>query len=306
MKPDITVIIPTYNRAHMIEDAIKSVQHQKYQDWELLVIDDASTDHTNEIVAQLIRNDNRIKYIRHKKNLGGNVARNLGVKESKGHFISFLDDDDTICPEKLSLQYEYFLKNPKNGLIYSGFEYVDAHTDEVIKIIKPRYRGKVLSDILRNNILGSPTPLIKRECFKIAGNFDEDLRSSQDWDLWIRIAQYFEFDYIDAPLAKVSLHGNQISVNLTNKIQSRKVILNKYGHLFCKKTRALHLKRIGVLYALKGSTKIATITFKKSIKDNPIDYLTFIHYFLSYFPTLHRKAIEKVGLFKHGNITIYM
>jgi glycosyltransferase involved in cell wall biosynthesis len=306
MAPAITVVIPTFNRCHMIPNAIESLQQQTFIDWELVIVDDASTDKTTDVVYSYKKKDKRIRYRKHPTNKGGNAARNLGIRSSRGKCISFLDDDDTITPDKLLRQHAFLEQNPNTGLVYSGYLYVDADTQRVVKQIPAIYRGNVLKAILRKNILGSPTPLIRRRCFEDAGLFDESLTSSQDWDMWIRIAQYHRFDYIKDYLANVNIHGQQISVNLRSKIRSRKMIYRKYAHLLDQKTRALHLRRIGVLQALNGSAIEACLSLIDAIKLNPIDRLTLIHLLLSICPPFHRSMIYRLGLLKHGNVTFYV
>jgi len=109
-KPTVSVIIPAYNRAHLIGRAIKSVLNQAYQDFELIIIDDCSTDNTDEVVREFQKKDNRIIYLKHDQNKGGSAARNTGIKVSKSEYIAFLDSDDEWLPEKLEIQMEAILK----------------------------------------------------------------------------------------------------------------------------------------------------------------------------------------------------
>ena len=137
-RPIVSIIIPTFNRAGMIHRAIESIKLQTFNDWELIVVDDASTDSTEEIIQTYMRDDQRIRYIKHEKNQGGSAARNSGIKNSKGSYIALLDDDDRWYPEKLRLQYDYLQNYPETGLVYSGFCYVDYETDKIIKSVQPQ------------------------------------------------------------------------------------------------------------------------------------------------------------------------
>ncbi len=305
--PIISVVIPTYNRADMIGSAIESVQRQTFEDWELIIVDDASTDHTGDAIQKYLAGDSRIRCLRQATNRGGNAARNRGITESVGRFVAFLDDDDTWKPEKLHLQNRYFTARPGVGLVYCGFRYVDFNSKRAIREIKPLHQGNVLNAILRNNILGSPTPLIKRECFEQAGLFDEDFTSCQDWDMWIRVARIAPFGYIDDALADVSIHGSQISGNLESKIDSREKLLNKYHGLLEKipKTRAYHLKRLAVLYALNHSPGRARRCLIRSLGANPISPDCVAHLLLSIAPPLHRAAILRFGIVRYGDAIIY-
>ncbi|GAH83893.1 unnamed protein product, partial [marine sediment metagenome] len=122
----VSVIIPTYNRADMVGRAIQSVINQTYQDFEIIIIDDASTDNTREVAREFQEREKRIKYFKHEINKGGGAARNTGIKNSKGEYIAFLDSDDEWYPEKLEKQIEIFNKNDENlGVVYSGVFYID-------------------------------------------------------------------------------------------------------------------------------------------------------------------------------------
>ena len=119
-KPTVSIIIPTYNRAHLIDRSIQSVLNQTYQDFELIVVDDGSTDNTEDIIRQFQEKDKRIKYIKHDKNKGGSAARNTGIKNSRGEYIAFQDSDDEWFPEKLEKQIEIIeCTDPKVGIVYS-------------------------------------------------------------------------------------------------------------------------------------------------------------------------------------------
>ena len=209
--PQVSVIIPTYNRAHRLESAIRSVLTQTFQDFEIIVVDDASTDNTPETVAAF--NDGRIKFIRHGMNKGGSVARNTGILNSTGDYIAFLDDDDEWLPAKLSKQIQVLLSSPPEvGCVYTGYLDVDRSTGRILAVHIPRKRGNLAKSLMAENCVGSASAaVLKRTCFKKVGLFDEDLPCSQDYDLWIRISKEFLFEYVPEPLFKYSIHPNKIS-----------------------------------------------------------------------------------------------
>jgi len=121
-RPTVSVIISTYNRAYLIDRFIQSVLNQTYQDFELIVVDDGSTDNTEDIIRQFQEKDKRIKYIKHDKNKGGSAERNTGIKNSVGKYIAFQDSDDEWFPEKLEKQMEVFKNtSSKVGVVYTGF-----------------------------------------------------------------------------------------------------------------------------------------------------------------------------------------
>ncbi|MBW2642661.1 MAG: glycosyltransferase family 2 protein [Deltaproteobacteria bacterium] len=307
-RPIVSIIVPTFNRAGMIHRAIESIKYQTFNDWELIVVDDASTDDTEEILQRYMRNDARIGYTKHAENKGGSAARNSGIKKSKGSYIALLDDDDRWHPEKLRLQYDYLQNHPETGLIYSGFCYVDYETDKIIKSVRPRYQGNVSSIILKTNIIGSPTPLIRNECFQRAGLFDEKLTSCQDWDMWIRISRFYSFAYVNECLAEVTMHGRQISSDLSSKIDSRKKLLDKYFYFIKKKPSILsyHYKKLALLHAIDHSP-IQTIKYLiRAFLLQPYKVEYILHLILAINPPLHRFFIFRFGsVLRHKKIIFY-
>ena len=144
----VSVIIPTHNRARFLREAISSVLNQTFQDFEILVVDDASDDNTREVVAGF--EDIRIKYFRHDTNRGGSAARNTGIRNSMCSYIAFLDDDDEWFPEKLGKQMELLLaSDPKVGAVYTGYLDVDKATGQVIGEQLPSRRGNLPTSLSR-------------------------------------------------------------------------------------------------------------------------------------------------------------
>ena len=179
--PKVSVIIPTYNRAHLIGRSIQSVLNQTYQDFEIIIVDDGSTDDTEDVIRNF--NDSRIIYIRHKENKGPSAARNTGIKASKGEFIAFQDSDDEWFPEKLDKQIEAFEMNPGFGIIYTDMLRIDKegaikywHSPTVShgQIINPNTMDYQVMG------LGIISTLIKRECFNKVGYFDENYPRLED------------------------------------------------------------------------------------------------------------------------------
>ena len=206
----VSVIIPTYNRAHLLPRSIGSVLAQSHAELELLVVDDAGSDDSEAVVAGL--NDGRIRYLRHPANRGPAGARNTGIQAARHPFIAFLDSDDAWLPDKLSRQLELFAQSPlQPGLVYTGFKRHDTTAGAGAE----RYRGNVHHRLLAGNFVGTAsTLLIKKECFDQVGLFDEQLPPcGEDWEMWIRIAERYPVDYVDADLVLYFLQPNSISKN---------------------------------------------------------------------------------------------
>ena len=229
--PTVSVIIPTYNRAHLISRAIKSVLNQTYQDFEVIVVDDGSTDNTEEVIKEFQKKDERIKYVRHEKNKGGSAARNTGIKAARGAYIAFLDSDDEWLPEKLKKQMKFFKNaSPEGGVVYTGFIYKDELGGGTSKQHIPKKRGWIFEDILAENCVGTTsTVIIKRKCFEKAGLFDENLPSCQDWDMWLKLARHYKFHFIPQVLVKCfKQHEHRIGTNPEAVIAGRKAIFKKF------------------------------------------------------------------------------
>ena len=200
-RPAVTVIIPTYNRAPLLVRAIQSVLAQDWTDFEVLVVDDASTDDTTFAIERI--GDPRIRLIRQDRNQGVAAARNRGMREARGRFIAFLDSDDEWLPTKLSRQLECFEAAGEDvGLIYTGVESV--HGDGRRQVACSRARGDVYRAMLEANLIhgGGSNVMIRREVIAAAGFFDEHLAAIEDYDYWLRVTRFFRVDVVAEPLIR--------------------------------------------------------------------------------------------------------
>jgi glycosyltransferase involved in cell wall biosynthesis len=198
--PAVSAIIPAYNRAHTVGRAIQSVLDQTFQDLEIIVVDDGSTDGTKAIVEAF--RDPRIRYLRHERNRGAAAARNTGIRASHGEYLAFLDSDDEWLPHKLEEQIA-LLKDPTAGwgLTCSGFflvingserEYIHAPCSSWFK------------RLLRTCDLGPGTTLVvRRECIGKVGLLDEGFIRGEDWDWLLRLSKVFALAVVEKPLARV-------------------------------------------------------------------------------------------------------
>ena len=302
-KPTVSVIIPTYNRANLIEKAIKSVLKQIYKDFEIIVVDDGSTDNTGEIIRGF--KDKRVRYIKkYKENKGSSVARNIGIKVARGKYIAFLDSDDEWLPEKLDKQIKVLQsESPEVGVVYSNLLYIDENGKNMSKFRNPKKEGYIYEDLLGNNYVGTDsTLLIRKECFNRVGLFDDLLNTQQDWDMWIRIAKYYRFVLIKIPLVKYRLHSNQISRNLELKIITANRILVKYANEL-EKRRGVHSKHyfyIGIRFCRIGKTKEGRRYLLKAISLYPFCIRYYICLFASLFgPKCFIYFVNTIKFFKY-------
>jgi len=286
--PTVSVIIPTYNRAHLIGKAIQSVLNQSYQDFEIIVLDDCSTDDTEELIKELEKKDERIRYIWHEKNKGPAASRNSGINAAKGRYIAFLDSDDEWLPEKLYKHMMVFKDSKKKvGVVYSGF--LKIKNSKKVYIPSPhviKKEGNIHKELLKGNFIGTPAAIVRKECFRKIGNFDIRIPYLEDWELWIRISKYYEFKYIPEPLviSYFSLNGvnekpSYIAFNVLN------FIVNKYREEFNRHKEILstHYFGLGKILYLDGKLIKGRKYFMKAIKVYPFNIKYLLGYFVSFF-----------------------
>jgi len=283
--PTVSVIIPTFNRAHLIGKAIKSVLNQTYRDFEVIVVDDGSKDNTKEIIRSFT--DKRIKYFKkYKENRGISVARNIGIKMARGKYIALLDSDDEWLPEKLGKQVQLLQnKSSEVGVVCSWSYTIDEKGNYISKRCLPKKGGYIYEDLLSTNPISVPTVLIRKECFNRVGLFDDLLNAQEDWDMWVRIAKYYRFALIKVPLVKYRLHSNQLSKNLGVKIITANRILVKYANELKKRPRvhSKHYFYIGNRLCHMGKTKEGQRYLIKAISLYPFCIRYYICMFSSLF-----------------------
>lgn len=242
-RPLVSVIIPTYNRAELTAAALDSLLAQSYDRFEILIVDDASTDETAAVMAA--RTDPRIRYIRQPQNRGVAAARNRGIGEASGSLIAFLDSDDEWLPYKLESQIDLVQKRSDAvGLFYTGAVERWEHGDESWI---PEARGDVHVRMLHTNVLHVTTSsaLVRREVFDTVGLFDEALTANEDHDLWTRIAAFFQFDFVPEPLIVYAHHETSHSSGEPER-RSRNFAANMQARLAFLDLHGAEAKRAGV------------------------------------------------------------
>ncbi len=270
----ISVVIPTSNRARLLEKAIDSVLNQTYNNFEIVIVDDASSDDTESVVLNY--HDKRISYIRLDTAKGGNFARNLGVKQSNGQYIAFLDDDDEWLPSKLYKQLQIFEKDESIGLVYTGAEVIHTAYDSKYKIM-PQKMGDLSTSILTFNYIGTTSSvMIKRELFEKVGGFDIDMPQLQDYDLWIRVCQLSKIGFVKESLINYYVHTctNQITSSVSKNQKAIEMIDKKYESLIAKLSEKEQKKRFCQRYNAVGKRKLKSGEKKEARK-------CFIRSFLS-------------------------
>jgi glycosyltransferase involved in cell wall biosynthesis len=273
--PLVSIILPTYNRASLLPRSIGSVLSQTYQNFELIVVDDFSTDNT-EIVVKSFK-DQRIRYIQHEKNKGAVAARNTGIVAAKGQYIAFQDSDDEWLPSKLEKQMKIFFSAPKDvGVIYTDYWLIENGVKIFSRNLNhpvKEMEDNIHRSFLRVNFVNLPTAIVKMECFQKAGLFEE-LPRLQEWGLWLRISKYYNFKSTNEPLLNAYRQTDSISHNEEANIKARKYLLAKYFKEIStdKKLLRNHYYEIGTLLCLNRRIGEGRSYFVKALKTNPFHY----------------------------------
>ena len=212
----VSVVIPNYNYAHFLREAIDSVLAQTYSDIEIIVVDDGSSDASSEVLESYGK---RVRTV-FQKNQGVSAARNNGAEISRGEFIAFLDADDSWLPAKLEKQSEIFAADPELGMVHVGFVEIDEAGRELLERTNG-LEGRVAEELLRferSVILGGGSGImVRREAFVVVGGFDLRMSTSADWDFFYRISSGYSVGFVPEVLLKyrvhaLNMHGNIVAM----------------------------------------------------------------------------------------------
>ncbi len=204
----ITVVIPTFNRGWIIEEAIQSVLAQDFLDFELIIVDDGSTDNTSAILSRYV---NYI-IVLNQKNKGVSAARNKGIMEGSGKYVAFLDSDDLWLPEKLSCQIDFFKQNPDAMICQTNEIWIRNGVRVNPKKVHKKPSGMIFKPSLLRCLVSPSAVMMRRELFENIGLFDEQLPACEDYDLWLRVSHCYPVYLIDIPLVvKRGGHPDQLS-----------------------------------------------------------------------------------------------
>ena len=303
--PTVSVIIPAYNAAPWIAETIDSVLNQTFQDFEVIVVDDGSTDATAEIVENY---KSQVQYL-YKNNGGVGSARNTGICAAKGRYIACVDADDLWLPEKLEVQIQLLQKDHSLAWVYSdGLIFENNGNQNLHLFSQSAYMtsGDVLRPILLQDFIPCPTPVFKRDIFENVGFFEEDisLQSVADWDMWLRIAAKYPVGFIDKPLVKYRRHST--SMTGTNTIQSslksrltvvERAILRepeRLGDLRQQAIANIYIP-IGHLVMSRGNREEAREMYLKSVQMNPKQLKSIIYLAATFIPISvnHLKKVRR-------------
>ncbi|MBD2345351.1 glycosyltransferase family 2 protein [Anabaena subtropica] len=237
--PKVSVVIPAYNSVAYLPETINSVLSQSFKDFEVLVINDGSTDATEEWFTQNVK-DPRVKLIS-QENQGLSGARNTGIQYAQGDYIALLDADDLWEPTKLEKQVLCLEANPEVGLVYTWTALIDQYSKPTGRIVAHHAEGNVWQTLLEVNVVASGSnPLIRRDCFDNVGLFDINLSSNEDRDMWLRIASKYLFAVIKEPLVLYRQHQGNMSKDFSVMLKNCRIVIERA--FASAPTEILHLR----------------------------------------------------------------
>ena len=222
-EPLVSVIITTYNRRDFVGEAVASVLAQSCTAFELLVVDDGSTDDTEEVVRPYLQ-DERVRYVS-KANGGQASALNFGLVRTSAPLVCFLDSDCRWLPEKLAAQLAALRDHPAVGVVYGENEVIDARGHVTGHMTMSRFSGQVVTQLLYDNFVNFNCSMIRRDLLERVGDFNEQLRRNPDYDLWLRMSMVTEFLYMNRVLGQYRVMADQLSSDRDARFASNRDIL---------------------------------------------------------------------------------
>lgn len=209
--PLVSVIIPSYNHAAYIECAVESVRAQSYENWELIIVDDGSSDSTAQVLRR-ISSESRIKVVCNSVNRGQSAVVNQALKLARGEFVCFLPSDDWVLPDKLKLQVAKFQElDSSYGVVYGRGRRYFEDTGQFVDVEEPVHSGMVLKELVKRNFVYPITPMFRRECFE-RFPFDETYRAEGE-AIYLKLALVYKFDFVSSFVGVMRDHSSNIGKN---------------------------------------------------------------------------------------------
>ncbi len=263
-KPLVSVIMATYNRAEFIEEAIDSVLAQDYDNYELIIIDDGSTDHSGELIAERYSRYPQISY-HYQANAGQMAATNEGIKRAKGDFIALIDSDNAWVADKLSTQIALFAQHPEVDIVYGDIIIMDEHSQEVHRNNMRRYSGNISAQLLKDNCVSVNTAMTRKRCFDELGGMNTAVEVAGDYEMWLRFSSRYQFHYEPKFFAYYRVMQNQISSDKTRRFRNTEKMVLTFIQQYPDATSAAE-KRAGLahFYLRKGRYHAGVDQYKEA------------------------------------------
>jgi len=294
--PRVSILLTCYNHIRYLPACVEGIRRQTYLDYEVVAIDDGSSDFSREWLSE----QEDIRCIFNAENLGTYETLNVGLRATAGEFVAVLNDDDLWEPEKLARQVDLLDAHPNVGVVHTGGTFIDGEgrTQEgnPLGFAFPRFEtGDVLLGLVYENKVIASAALARRACFDKVGEFNREYFGSGDWEMWFRIAEHFDFGFVDAPLTHYRVHGANASHKL-ERIWRDDEKLRKWmaPRLECvhsrfpageiKKARAFNYAALGTVQTLNGSPAVGRQSYVASARLNPARWKTYARYVATYLP----------------------
>jgi glycosyltransferase involved in cell wall biosynthesis len=279
--PRVSVLVPAYNAARYLPAAIDSVVCQTYADWELILVDDGSTDETRSVVHSYVATlGMKLRYV-YQSNRGLPAARNTGIREAQGEFIAILDADDVWLPTRLARGVAVMDSSPCVGLVHSRVARINVDGDIVgyLGFLRKYQAGKIAVGIYtrRANVL-CPTVLFRKQCLDVVGLFDETMRATEDRDLWFRIAERYEIAYIDEILAHSRVTPGSMSSDPNRMLKAQLFFVHKHyknrgcGWVALQKALGQIYREQGDCFFSRGQLLKSIGHYFRSVLHNPLNH----------------------------------
>jgi glycosyltransferase involved in cell wall biosynthesis len=255
--PLVSVVMPVYNTARFLPDAIESVLSQTYSNFEFIIIDDASTDGSWEIIQAYMNRDRRIRSYRNNQNRHIVYSRNSGIQQSEGDYVAFLDSDDIALPNRVERQVAYMIATPRCGVCGSNFMIIDPFGNTLGTKKFPEKDEDIRNSFFYFNPFAQNTVLIRKRCFDRVGLYNDAFRNAEDLDMWIRIGAEFELHNLQEFLVKYRIHeNNSILKSQKTMIKStlaiRRNAVDRFGYKMGPKAHIAYTLTKGMLYLPSG------------------------------------------------------
>jgi glycosyltransferase involved in cell wall biosynthesis len=283
--PRVSVIVPAYNAAAYLPDAIDSVVRQTYTDWELVVVDDGSVDNTRSLVGSYgARLQDKLRYV-YQPNRGLPAARNAAIRNSRGEFIALLDADDRCMPRRLELSVAALDRHPRAGLVHGRVTRIDVAGN---LIDRPQLDSRYLSGNIKRHLytrrahIFCPTAMFRKHCITAVGYFDETMRATEDRDMWFRIAEKFEVAFVDEVLSQYRLSPSAMSRDLNRMLTWQRFFVEKHHRRGACSTWALH-QALANIYRERGDALFNSSELRAAMSD----YLRAVMYYPFSIPNVY-------------------
>lgn len=223
----VSVIVPVYNRAHLVTETVASILGQTYQNIEIILINDGSTDNSLDVIQALQHEYPDVIRIIDQENQGQTVARNQGIRQAQGKYIAFLDSDDLWMTDKLEQQVPLFDKGV--GLVYGGVEFIDEYGETTrFEFCDPSVQGNIYPQLLVKNRMTGGSVVVLAEALEMVGVFDPEFKAAENWDLWLRVCKEYQARLVNKPVVKYRLHQNNMSKDVMLMQDAKRQIMAKH------------------------------------------------------------------------------